>query len=237
MNRSKDLDTVAPDDLSIVSESQPESSPSPQPIPTPVPNSVNPNDDLWEKWSNVLGHTKTPFSSFLVHPKVFTFEEKDPNEDILLVLRPHWFTNVHWIIITLVMIFVPSLLTFVPLLGGFPLRFQFAAIVFWYLVTFMFAFEKFLSWYFDVFIITTHRVVDIDFYNLLDKKFYEADLEMIQDVTSRISGLSQTIFNYGNVLIQTAAEVNELEFEKIPNPEKVIKLLQELRENLEHHHN
>ena len=98
----------------------------------------------------------------------------------------------------------------------------------WFMVSVGFCFEKFLSWYFDVYIITNQRVIDIDFYNLLSKKFSEAELSRIQDVTTEFSGISQTVFNYGNVLIQTAAEINEIIFNKVPNPEKVVKIIQEL---------
>jgi hypothetical protein len=85
----------------------------------------------------------------------------------------------------------------------------------------------------NVCIITDERVIDIDFNNLLEKKFSDAKISMIQDVTSRVAGVSQTLFNYGTVLVQTASEVNELVFEKIPNPDKVIKVLQLMRQEEE----
>jgi len=116
------------------------------------------------------------------------------------------------------------------LINGLPAKYQILGGLFWYLTTFAFAFEKFLSWYFDVYIITDERVVDIDFNNLLNKKFSEAKLSMIQDVTSRQIGMGQTMFNYGQVLIQTAAEINELRFDNIPNPDKIVKVLQLMRE-------
>jgi len=127
----------------------------------------------------------------------------------------------------------PSLLKFVPLISDIPAKFQMLGVMAWYLVTFAFAFEKFLSWWFDVYIITDERVIDIAFNNLLDKKFSEAKLSMIQDITSRVSGVSQTMFNYGTVFIQTAAEVPEINFEMVPHPEKIIKILQVLREEEE----
>jgi len=52
-------------------------------------------------------------------------------------------------------------------------------------------------------------------------------------VSSSVRGILGTFFNYGDVLIQTAAEINQINFEKIPNPEKIIKLLKELRESEE----
>jgi hypothetical protein len=98
------------------------------------------------------------------------------------------------------------------------------------MISVAFTFEKFMTWYFDVYIITNRRVIDIDFINLLTKKFSEAELSKIQDVTSEVSGVSQTVFNYGNVLIQTAAEINEIHFTKIPHPDRVVKIIQELTE-------
>ena len=65
---------------------------------------------------------------------------------------------------------------------------------------------------------------------MLNKHFAEADLGMIQDVSSCVRGLFGTFFNFGDVLIQTASEINQITFEKVPNPEKIIKLLEELRE-------
>jgi membrane protein YdbS with pleckstrin-like domain len=228
MPRSSNLDTVAPDDPVVT------------PIPlTPKPLkkkikiavSTNPNAKYRDKINEILGHTTNPFSAFLINPKVFSFEEKDPDESILLVLRPHWFTNSSWILTTIILLIIPIFLF--PALSGFAPNYRFVTVLFYFLVTFVFAFEKFLSWYFNVFIITDERVVDIDFNNLLVKKFSEAKINMIQDVTSKVIGLFPTMFNYGSVYIQTAAEVPEIEFENVPNPEKVIKVLQQLRQEEE----
>lgn len=227
MSRSSDLNSIAPDSIPASSTSIPPSNPTTPPSPPKIsPDSP----EFQQKIYDILGHTKHSLSSFLVRPDVFTFDEKDDHEEIILVLRPHWFTNVGWIALTILMLFVPAFLKYVPLLSGFSSNYQLVSIVFWYLVTFAFSFEKFLSWYFDIYIVTTERLIDIDFNNLLDKKFSEAGLEMIQDTTSEVSGVSQTVFNYGNVLIQTAAEINEIKFSRVPNPDKVIKIINELRE-------
>ncbi|MFA6007268.1 MAG: PH domain-containing protein [Candidatus Shapirobacteria bacterium] len=236
MNRSIDLDKVAPDDPVVVKQSQnPPPTPSLDEMRGPETNLVNNNvfEDLKEKIYSITGHTKGPLSSLLINPHVFDFEERDSDEKIVLVARPHWATNISWILVTIMLIIAPSLLKFVPLIGDIPQKFQFMSVLAWYLVTFAFAFEKFLSWYFDVFIITDERVIDIDFNNLLDKKFSEAKLEMIQDITSEVRGVAQTLFNYGTVFVQTAAEVPEITLELVPNPEKIIKVLQVLRDEEE----
>jgi len=232
MSRVKDVDTVAPDDPIVNPQpSSPKKTVTSVTLSAPVVEAVVPEEvvpELAEKIYSVFGHTTTPFSSSLVMPKIFSFTEKNDNETILLALRSHWFTNVPWVLTFIVMLFVPNLIGFVPTIS-LAANLKIIISLSWYLITFAYAFEQFLSWYFDVFIVTDHRVVDIDFNNLLDKKFSEADLARIQDVTSRVSGVSQTIFNYGTVLIQTAAEKNELVFEKVPNPDKIVKVLQDLR--------
>jgi len=221
MNRSGNLDTVAPDDQIT------ESLKTEKKI-TELGEPVDP--ELRQKVYDILGHTKHALSAFLVRPHVFSFKERDEEEEILVALRPHWMTNVGWILIAIAMTLGPTLIKSLALINGLPAKYQILGGLFWYLTTFAFAFEKFLSWYFDVYIITDERVVDIDFNNLLNKKFSEAKLSMIQDVTSRQIGMGQTMFNYGQVLIQTAAEINELRFDNIPNPDKIVKVLQLMRE-------
>jgi len=215
MTRSIDLDKVAPDDVieNVKEEAQ-------------VSKTSSLNDKIYE----IIGHTKHSLSSILVNPDIFDFEERDKEEKILLVTRPHWFTNVSWILVSTLMIIAPTLIRFIPVINDIPIKYISLGTLVWYLLTFAIIFENFLSWYFDVFIITNKRVIDIDFNNLLDKKFSEAKLSMIQDITSRVSGLGQTMFNYGTIHIQTAAEVSYITFEKIPHPEKIIKILQLLTE-------
>lgn len=230
MNRSVDLDKVAPDDP-IVSGSKIDKEPVKIEKTEEKPGDIL--EELRNKIYEITGHTKHPLSSLLINPHVFDFEERDEEEKIILVARPHWFTNVSWIFTTVLLVIAPSLLKFVPLINEIPDKYMLVGFLMWYLVTFAFAFEKFLSWYFDVFIITDERVIDIDFNNLLNKKFSEAKIAMIQDITSEVKGVSQTLFNYGTVFVQTAAEVPEITLETVPNPEKIIKVLQVLRQEEE----
>jgi len=237
MPRSADLDTIAPDDPQVPSPVL--ASPVVNPPSTPAlkkKKKIHPSpaaNEFRQRVDEILATSKSSFASFVIKPQKFVFSEQEKDESIILVLRQHWFTNVSWILTALVMIFVPILFTYVPILSFFPARYQLVIILFWYLITFAFAFEKFLSWYFNLYIITDERVVDIDFINLLNKRFSDAKISFIQDVTSQVSGFSQTMFNYGDILIQTAAEKNQFIFEKVPNPDVVTKILQQLRQEEE----
>jgi hypothetical protein len=248
MERAINLDSVAPDD--IVETNKPEIVIEKTVIEKPkvevkilnnqknrsqIPkNKVDENMKAFrQKVYDVLGHTSHPLSSFLVRPHVFKFTEQDDAEEIILVMRPHWFTNVSWVILAIGMLIFPMLAHFLPVWGEVSLKYQTLGVLFWYMVTLAFCLEHFLSWYFDVYIITDERVIDIEFNNLLDKKFAEAKISMIQDVSSRVAGISQTMLNYGDVRIQTAAEIPEICFERVPNPDKVIKVLQMMRQEEE----
>lgn len=102
-------------------------------------------------------------------------------------------------------------------------------VIFWYLIVIMFVFERFLAWFFNMSIITDERIIDVDFTNLTTKKVADADIDKIQDVTFTNNGAVGTIFNYGDVLVQTAAEVVEFVFDSVPNPGRVADILQNLR--------
>ncbi len=173
-------------------------------------------------------HHKHVWGAFVARPRGVNFESQDDREKIILLLRRHWITNVRWIGIALLMSLAPLLLSQAPFLAGFPPRFQLAALVSWYLLVLAYVIQQTLSWFFNVGIITNQRVVDIDFFNLIHKRISDADLDKIQDITFNINGALRTIFNYGSVYIQTAAEKPELSFENVPDPALVTKVLEKL---------
>lgn len=230
MNRSQNLDTIAPDDpiievtTNLLTEKVKPISSTNHP-PKDKINSPGANPKIFE----ILGRTTSPFSSFLVNPKIFNFTERQSDEHIILAVRAHWIVNLKWVLITIFMLFIPTFLNFFELLNSLPFKYRIVFTLFWYLITFIYAFEKFLDWYFDVFIVTNKRLVDIKFNNLLNKHFAEADIGVIQDVSSSVRGILGTFFNFGTILVQTASEVNQIIFKNVPNPERIIKAIQELR--------
>lgn len=232
MNRSKDLDIIAPDDPVISSKNPTTVTYKPESSSTNLPQKEAKTEDknFKEEVYNLLGHSKNPFSNFLVNPKVLTFSEQDEDEVIYLAVRPHLISNLSWIGLSILMLIVPLFFSYLNFLDFLPASYHFSVIFFWYLITFIFSFEKFLSWYFDFYLITNKRIVDISFNNLLNKHFAQTDISMIQDVSSSIKGIMGTFFNFGDLLIQTASEINQINFEKVPNPQKIIKLIKELQE-------
>ena len=123
----------------------------------------------------------------------------------------------------------PSILSVFPILDFLPANFQLVSVLGWYLITTAFVLESFLTWFFNVYLVTDERIIDIDFYNLIYKEVSDANIDKIQDVTYKMGGVVRTLFNYGDVLIQTASEVPNFEFLAVPMPDKVARVLQDLR--------
>lgn len=174
------------------------------------------------------GHSHNPLSSFCYYPDNVNFETREKKEKIVLLLRRHFITNTRWIFVGILMIIAPVVLTSFPLLSFLPANFKLIAILGWYLVTIAFVLEGFLSWFFNVNIVTDERIVDIDFHNLIYKEVSDTKIDKIQDVTYRMGGVIRTIFNYGDVDIQTAAEKTEFDFSAVPKPDRVARVLQDL---------
>jgi membrane protein YdbS with pleckstrin-like domain len=172
--------------------------------------------------------TYSPLAAFFHYPRGVSFINEDPEEVIVLMLRRHPITNVAWVVTALFMLILPSFFTSFSLFVSFPLGYQVVIILIWYLITTAFVFEEFLSWFFNVNIITDERILDVDFVNLIYREMTDAKIDQIQDVTVQIGGAVRTFFNYGDVIIQTAAQVPRIRFEAVPRPDDVARVLREL---------
>lgn len=175
------------------------------------------------------GHSHNPFSSFCYYPDKVNFINQDSEEKVILLLRRHPITNLGWILISFLMIIAPSFLSVFSPFTLLPGDYQLVLTLVWYLVTSAFILESFLKWFYNVNIVTDERVIEVDFFNLFYREITDANIDQIQDVTPRVGGGVRTFFNYGDVLIQTASAIPLITFEAVPNPDKVARVLRDLR--------
>jgi len=170
---------------------------------------------------------------YVERPKGLRFETQADDEHVVLFLRQHPVVLVPAVLLAVVMlaapVFVfPLFFRVVALPFVLPLGHIIVGTLFWYLFTFGVLLSTFLGWFFNIYIVTNRRVVDIDFINLLYKKFSEANLSKIQDITYSSNGIIAAFFNYGTVLIQTAAEIQDIEYDHVPRPDKVVETIRSL---------
>lgn len=172
--------------------------------------------------------TVSPLGAFVLKPANLRFETQEEKEKIVLLLRRHPITNVGWLLATLLLILFPLFVVRVISLNFIPPSFRFILTLVWYLLTFAFAFERFLTWFFNVNILTDERIVDVDLPSILYRDISSAKIDQMQDISVKIGGFIRSLFNYGDVLIQTAGTVPEICFEAVPNPSQVSEILNEL---------
>ncbi|MEK7592146.1 MAG: PH domain-containing protein [Patescibacteria group bacterium] len=180
-----------------------------------------------------LGGRVTPLSSYVLRPEALRFETQEPDEDVILFMRQHLVVTIPWVLVSIILVLAPSvaipfLFTFLRLPVQIPASYIVIGTLFWYLATSGYIIINFLHWYFNIYIVTNHRVVDIDFVQLLFKKLSEARLSKIQDVSYQTSGVFAAIFNFGDVHIQTAGELPNFEFGSVPRPDTVVTTISEL---------
>ncbi len=180
----------------------------------------------------------TPLTCFAVSPDGVRFETQQEDEEVILFLRQHLIVNVPWLIIATILLIAPSVLfpfalASLKLPVSIPTSYLIIGTVFWYLVTAGFIITNFLRWFFNIYIVTNERIVDIDFLHLLYKQFSEARLSKIQDIMYTSGGILATILNYGDVFVQTAGEAPNLEFLAVPYPDRVVQTISQLAEKMQ----
>lgn len=184
-----------------------------------------------DEYSSVMRQeapSRNLMNAFAAKPVRTSFDSQHTEEEILLLLRQHPITQLKWILIAILLIFLPFLFSYVGFLNFLPTRFHFAAAIGWYLMVVGFSLEAFLSWFFNVYIVTDERVVDIDFQSLLYSNVSYAKIDKIEDISATTSGALGAIFDFGTVRIQTAGTEVEFEFEHVPHPSRVTAFLNEM---------
>ncbi|RJR15738.1 PH domain-containing protein [Candidatus Microgenomates bacterium] len=172
-------------------------------------------------------------AAFLERPKDIVFETQAKDEEIVLFLRQHFVVNAGWILFAVFLFLLPgfilpALLSSSTLVAAIPAGYFVVLPLLWYTGIFGFVLASFLHWYFNVYIVTDRRIVDIDWINLLYKMFSSTSLDKIQDVNLKQGGITEIFFNFGDVFIQTAGSEQNFEFKAVPRANEVVSEINEL---------
>ena len=173
-----------------------------------------------------------PFASVSVYPVNLFFDVQNPGEVIYIMMRKHFITNLPWIIKGVIFALVPFIILAVTdliIIGGekiiFESVFNQAGTAFWlvalaifYSGIFSYLIGNYLNWYFNIYLLTNERVIHIHFRIFTGKIVSEAALEKIEDISQQIFGFFPSIFNYGDVFVQTAAEKSKFLFKSVSDP-------------------
>jgi len=180
-------------------------------------------------------HHMNFFSAFFQRPQGVSFQTQKPDERIILFLRSHFLTNLSWIIISIVLVILPliasiflSNMNFAFLSLEVTSRYTTIFAIFYYLMVSSYVFISFLHWFYNVFIVTSERVVDIDYSDIVVHNIAVTSLTHVQDVNYTQSGFIPTFFNYGDLFVQTAGNEKNFEALSIPRPREATHIIGDL---------
>lgn len=158
----------------------------------------------------------------------YNFEGKRSDENVILLLRRHWFVIFVRLLFLLILAFLPLVifLFLANFISRYGLRevFDFLTAVyflFWWLALFY----KITMYLLDTWIVTDHRIIDSEQHGFFNRTVAELSLSRIQDVSVKVSGLINTFLDFGDLEVQTAGAENKFLFKQIPHPTRVKDLI------------
>ncbi len=155
---------------------------------------------------------------------MLTFPGQKDSEQVLRVVHRHWYN--------LLSHFLLLVTTFVVVFGGislFLILFPEAAdasgkkvLVFmqntFFLFMWLYGFMLWIDYYFDVWIITDERILNIEQKGLFMRSISEVHYSRIQDISTSVTGIIPTVLNFGDLLLQTASETERISFRQVGDP-------------------
>ncbi len=165
------------------------------------------------------------------------FPSQREGEKILLVVREHWFRLFIKLLVIVILAALPFIIT--ALLGN-NISFldtpeartiTLLLLQLYYIVLLIALFVIWILYYLNIHIVSEERIVDIDQVSLLNHVVSELNVETIEDVTGQTTGLFGNLLDYGTVYVQTAGARERFEFDNVPNPGHIAKIILDVYEN------
>lgn len=163
------------------------------------------------------------FGSLEIYPKRLRFKTQNSGEKIFILARAHIITNLGWIIRI-------SILSVIPIIAGIAfteynldLGFLESGIVMFLVVGFYLSLStsallNLMSWYYDLYLVTSSRIIHYEYQPLASYRISEAEINNIQDVTQSTIGFAPSLFGYGDIIVRTASSRNKFYFRAVPKP-------------------
>lgn len=158
-----------------------------------------------------------------------------PDEKIILGIRKHWFV----FLMEMFGIFLAAIVPFIcaPFLknifgaqiteigqANYENILVFAAGA-WLLIIVMIIYIAMTNYYLDILIVTNKRLIDIDQLGLFARDVATMPLHNLEDVKIQELGIFATMFRFGSLQIQTAAETKEIVIKGLRHPERAKDLI------------
>jgi uncharacterized membrane protein YdbT with pleckstrin-like domain len=158
----------------------------------------------------------------------------DPGEEIQRVIHRHPFDLIPTIAVSGILFIFGVALVFAE--GRFPEGIPFPMLMVFVIVLLAVGLAALIFWvgYFafrrNVLVFTNIHLVEVEQFGLLSRRVSQINFTRVQDVTGNTTGLLQTVFNYGDVEVQSAGEQEKFVFHNAPDPHDIADDVLEIHE-------
>lgn len=171
----------------------------------------------------------------------FPVPGSDKGKDIIIFVRRHWVAFLGQFLLSLVILIIPIVIFALIYIFNFEEKvFRGVAVNIlvlvtsvYYFVAITFAFVAWISFYYDVYIVTKSEIIEITQEGFFGRKISQLSLLRVQDVTSSIKGILPTLFTFGDVLVETASEQKEsFLLQSVPKPQEICSRIMALHDEV-----
>ena len=166
-----------------------------------------------------------------IFPENVRFDRKEKDEEIIMVSRKHWVAYFTHILLALFIPIIPIALLIISsnsidIYGKTTIYlglFVASLVISVNIVT-----TAIIQWYYNISIITDKRILNLKVTSIFQHSYTEILWRKIQDVSHDSIGPLSSIFDIGNIYIDTAGEGIDLTLKFVPKPRDVQEVINNL---------
>ena len=166
------------------------------------------------------------FHAFCIKPGI-RFNEQEEDEEVILKLRAHPITQLPWMLNGLILFIILSFIDWVFFKSLTQNQF-FIINLLSIVMIISYLWFNFISYYFNIGLVTNKRIIDMDYHSVLFREISETNFDQIEDVSALSSGYFASLFNFGDVFVQTAGTNINIQFLKVPRAGEVVSIINRL---------
>ena len=166
------------------------------------------------------------FHSFCIKPGIRFTEQRD-DEEVILKLRAHPITQLPWMLNGMILFIVLSFIDWVFFKSLTPDQ-LFIINLLSIVMILSYLWFNFISYYFNIGLVTNKRIIDMDYHSVMFREISETNFDKIEDVSALSSGYFASLFNFGDVFVQTAGTIVNIQFLKVPKAGEVVSIINRL---------
>ncbi|MCC6639247.1 PH domain-containing protein [Candidatus Falkowbacteria bacterium] len=136
------------------------------------------------------------------------------DEEIVSVIHAHWIAKLQTFLIAFLFFAVPLFFMFYLMSQG---RVGVSIFVTSIVVGLIYSLREWYLWTYNVFIITTHKIIDLEQRSLLKRSVSEVSYDKIVDVSYEHEGLLDTMFGMGKITVVTNIPNTTLQITHVGN--------------------